>query len=926
MHLHDARGAFWCVEDGAGDAAAVPVDHGSLQLADQQRIRFHDPAGGVLERVSFTAARTSEIARLEIRRPDASDHWLRISIHPGALTRVEAFRVIDGVPDIRIAGGERAGVPANPYAPFNVRLDVGAAGCGVYLDNQLLLSVVEPGSPPTSLLVGASGGDWSLSQFAARMQGAMAPLSDDLAGVQPVGPGKSLRTTAQLALLAWLTLLLYLRALCLGRPSFGALHRATIAALALPALCLSAAWFYPGKAAEWAALLALVPGLLVGLFLLRHHLTGAGQGRLRPIVVIATCVTIAVVATASYRHSDAQRLIGPERESAALDGIDFARPYLPSASATFPELVLDTHNELALSGQYRDFHLAADVIMPATAALEIRTRSQGGPEGVALILSADPSLRSGFYQETFEEFAPLPELAGRPVPADRPVHLELDVVARRFTASLDGAPFASAECARFPRGSLRLLAAAGPVTLQNIVVEPHSARVADVPGTAGPVLRSSMIPVLMILLLSLLASRLARTSWLRALEAQAFALLPFSVALVAMQFTGVSKAQIALGSAATILVLLFQPMVQGRRLSTAGNVFVLLAVIGIVPWALGAVAHREVPPVLASALNDRLHHMGPADWQGERLSRQWLHLQHPLLRRFNNYLIDHRLRDQRHQLQAAPGTKRILAVGSSSTYGYSLPGPGLDWPTQLGRRLADDDHHQVEVLNAGVCGSTGIRLFHLVRNALLSFRPDVIILSLYYNDSVALSQADEPAYLDAVSDASFARPNPLAALRQRMAWRREHDAFSAILRPEHRVEDAAVTWARIAGQDTTTPPTRFTDVLQRFARLAREHGIALVLVKEAIADDGPRFWKQEFRAAMDQVAAEYALPVVDPSPALAARKLATGQRMFMDEVHLTQAGCEVMAETLRPLVQDILAQLDPAGHTQPASVDFTDQQ
>jgi lysophospholipase L1-like esterase len=72
-----------------------------------------------------------------------------------------------------------------------------------------------------------------------------------------------------------------------------------------------------------------------------------------------------------------------------------------------------------------------------------------------------------------------------------------------------------------------------------------------------------------------------------------------------------------------------------------------------------------------------------------------------------------------------------------------------------------------------------------------------------------------------------------------------------------------------------------------------------------VRDDAPLVWKEEFRAAIASVAAEFGLLVVDPTPALLAA--GPGSELFMDAVHPTPAGhaviARVLAEALEPLLR-----------------------
>src|SRR5690606_5303201 len=131
------------------------------------------------------------------------------------------------------------------------------------------------------------------------------------------------------------------------------------------------------------------------------------------------------------------------------------------------------------------------------------------------------------------------------------------------------------------------------------------------------------------------------------------------------------------------------------------------------------------------------------DWEGRRQEADLLHLTHPALRRWNHYLGDHTLRLLKHRREKTPGKPRVAAIGTSSTHGYWLK---LPYAYRL-HLLLEAAGQPVGPLVAAVPGSPGPRLYWFARNVVLRYRPDVVTLSLTFNDSYALTQMDEREYL-----------------------------------------------------------------------------------------------------------------------------------------------------------------------------------
>ena len=283
--------------------------------------------------------------------------------------------------------------------------------------------------------------------------------------------------------------------------------------------------------------------------------------------------------------------------------------------------------------------------------------------------------------------------------------------------------------------------------------------------------------------------------------------------------------------------------------------------------------------------------------------------QSSMLRRWNDYHALHSFRGRSFSLQKPARTVRVLALGGSSTWGYRIPAEsGGDYPAQLERRLnTPNGNHasraSVQVINGAFVGATGTRLYHLLRDSLADFSPDIVTLSLTFNDSSSCTLGDEDGYYDMISAPGYERS-------WWQDWKLSRDYARAqttlkTLVTEVRGKDPRSTtelWSALGM--TTSPPERFAAILRRFAELARERHFQLVLIKEPVVGPQRLIWKDEFYAAIDQVAAEYQLPVVDPAAALAD---AGGDSLFMDTVHPTREGNKVIADELEKALRPLLA-------------------
>lgn len=117
----------------------------------------------------------------------------------------------------------------------------------------------------------------------------------------------------------------------------------------------------------------------------------------------------------------------------------------------------------------------------------------------------------------------------------------------------------------------------------------------------------------------------------------------------------------------------------------------------------------------------------------------------PAYRRFAAFTINRLgLRGPSASPQKAPQTRRVICLGGSTTFGFSVS-DGEEWPAQLQKTLGSG----FEVLNAGRPGSTTFRDFPYLRDRLLRLEPDVVVLYEGFNDmwrAVRSHLAEQPDY------------------------------------------------------------------------------------------------------------------------------------------------------------------------------------
>lgn len=892
-----ASGAFW--DSVAADGAPLTIRRsGHLRIPSKATVHFTEPESATrrYQSIGLVAQRETSGTLLEIRfrETEAGYHTVRIS--PATLSGILlAYKPNDG-----------------PLAILQQRHDL-ATGGEVFRDLDIEIAIDDDNGVVELLIGGESllrsdqlrgrdgtaslsvrGGSVRLRSL--RLRGtevdgtARTPFAwqDDFGGIGERSPTRRVLEAGGTALLMALLATSLLWLLCLGRPTLAEVARAAALWL-LPLATWGAVGLWrplPTSYPVWIVLLLLgTLTLLPALFVLRHRLTPDDSGAQRAgTSLLPLCIAVlglgsfAAGATAYWARYHAGSMLRQRQAAELTVGA-------PIAIAGPRDLTLA--DALPLPTVCGDLDFAVDLRLDpgAIAQLRLHAPMPKSVEGVSLFLSNDPRFASGFYQETRADFRRISADAGV-VPADTPLHIEVSARGQRLTAMVDGRPFTAADDDTFAWGSGALLAAAGACRITDLRLTPLATGHDGFAVLRGRV-SAAAAPVSFAIALAVLSTLLLGLPFCRSLALYATALLPLAVLFVRRMPTGADdRIALAFVLLITALLLLLAPMVHSQklRLWQLALLVLLLGYCGATTYQ--AAIARPWPPDAAA-----FNRLDITAWQGDRQYEDLVHLTHPLLRRSNVYLAEHRLRERQHTLRPADQVTRIAVIGTSSAYGYTARTP-------YGHRVEDKLDQlglRTEVLVGAIQGSTGSRLYYFLRNVIAKFEPQIVVLSLYYNDVTALAQFDEREYLRTILAPGFER-GPVFDLTTRAqiaAGRRAYSQFSLL-----SAEQIPPTLRD--GPDS--PPQRFARVLSDFAALCREFHMTLILMKEpsvAMANGSERLLKAEFHTVIDDVGKREGLTVFDPGPELLQRG---GASLFLDPVHPLDAGHEEIAELLTPVL------------------------
>ena len=229
------------------------------------------------------------------------------------------------------------------------------------------------------------------------------------------------------------------------------------------------------------------------------------------------------------------------------------------------------------------------------------------------------------------------------------------------------------------------------------------------------------------------------------------------------------------------------------------------------------------------------------------------------------------------------GAARIVAMGGSTTGGaYQNDDLSEFYPARLAERLPG----RFEVLNQGVGGWTTWHIRQYLGDQLDALRPDVLTLYVGHNDALTRT--------------------PLPYKELHAAWKRGSGAgrAGAVLGQLRLYQGLRFFLLSLAGdaQRVAVPLADAEDNLVAIADMVTARGGKVVLASEGLSPDpGPL---ADYNAMMARLADERAsVAYVDTAGALYAQ---SGQPMFLDDCHLTDAGHRLVAEALHDTLSELI--------------------
>ncbi len=261
-------------------------------------------------------------------------------------------------------------------------------------------------------------------------------------------------------------------------------------------------------------------------------------------------------------------------------------------------------------------------------------------------------------------------------------------------------------------------------------------------------------------------------------------------------------------------------------------------------------------------------------------------------------------------VEKAAGEVRVVTLGASSVHGSNYLG-GEAWPAVLGRRLGETlPDRTVRVVNLGTGGAVSDEVFFHAREAVDLLSPDLLVVSLGYNDFTHLNtlsgyraytardlqlrlELDRWRIVRVLSDAL---PRVAPAVEPR----------GAFLDPQE-MSEADVAAVRVVAERS------MQSNLERITAMARDAHVEVLFLMQGQNEElcgagsvegvlADKCFPPGLRRAMTRAAARDGVLVVDSAAALRAHADGgpIGFRYYWDRIHASRLGHAVLGEALAP--------------------------
>ena len=251
------------------------------------------------------------------------------------------------------------------------------------------------------------------------------------------------------------------------------------------------------------------------------------------------------------------------------------------------------------------------------------------------------------------------------------------------------------------------------------------------------------------------------------------------------------------------------------------------------------------------------------------------------------------------------GVRRLLATGDSSVYGFGV-NDGQPFVNVAAQALSSSEQ-PIEGWNAAIPGYSSFQSINLLEMRALDLEPDLLVIANLWSDN----NFDDFVDKELISAWSSFESSPSARMHRRL----QASAFYRVMNYRLNIATGAQAQARSVGWQVggegqigrrRVEVNDYASNLERLVQLARENEASVVFVllanKEDLRPQEAQAAWAAYRSVMRETAERHGAPIVEVPALFQASGLST-QQLFLDEMHPTVTGHQLIGEALAEALQ-----------------------
>lgn len=240
------------------------------------------------------------------------------------------------------------------------------------------------------------------------------------------------------------------------------------------------------------------------------------------------------------------------------------------------------------------------------------------------------------------------------------------------------------------------------------------------------------------------------------------------------------------------------------------------------------------------------------------------------------------LRVPRHPVEKPAGTRRVMTLGCSTTYGWGVD-DAQSYPARLETRLKAAGHSGWEVINGGQPGYTSFQGLWFWDQALASYDPDVVVIGYVVQDARKAAYSDKSQAI-LQGDARFLKREVLYQSKVYLGLRALVGAVQVRAKERPTGDEGGVF---------RVPPEDYVENLRALVKRVQDAGGEPILFGYPLEREG---YTGEHRRIMRAAAEELGVRHFDPQPQMEEASRRQTLYFETDRGHANARGNDLIAK------------------------------